>query len=106
MANSSLLLLLLLSALVLAAAVVGANGYAPSPAKTPAPERTTEVVVEGMVYCQSCKYQGTWSLSEAEPIPSAKVSVICKNYRHHVSYYKVKPYCVATDIQNKKCRLN
>ncbi|KAJ0102983.1 hypothetical protein Patl1_06659 [Pistacia atlantica] len=26
-----------------------------------------------MVYCQSCEHYGTWSLSEAETIASAKV---------------------------------
>lgn len=54
----------------------------------PAAEQKVDVVVEGMVYCQSCKNFGTWSLSDAEPIPSAKVSVICKNQRDQVSYYK------------------
>ncbi|XP_030534335.1 non-classical arabinogalactan protein 30 [Rhodamnia argentea] len=50
--------------------------------------RATEVVVEGMVYCQSCKYFGTWSLAEAKPIGAAKVSVVCKNYKNRVTYYK------------------
>lgn len=50
--------------------------------------KAVEVVVEGMVYCQSCKYFGTWSLAEAKPIGSAKVSVVCKNYRKRVTYYK------------------
>ncbi|GMN29737.1 hypothetical protein TIFTF001_051742, partial [Ficus carica] len=48
-------------------------------------EKTADVVVEGVVYCQSCDRFGTWSLTGAEPIPSAKVSVICKNYRGQVS---------------------
>ena len=47
-----------------------------------------DVVVEGMVYCQSCKAFGTWSLTGAKPIPAAKVSVICKNHKDRVSYYK------------------
>ncbi|XP_044507848.1 non-classical arabinogalactan protein 30 [Mangifera indica] len=55
---------------------------------TPAVGKTVDVVVEGMVYCQSCKHYGTWSLSEAEPIASAKVSVVCKNEKDQVSYYK------------------
>ncbi|KAJ0045863.1 hypothetical protein Pint_06560 [Pistacia integerrima] len=53
-----------------------------------ATERKVDVVVEGMVYCQSCEHYGTWSLSEAETIASAKVSVICKNEKDQVSYYK------------------
>ena len=51
-------------------------------------EKKTEVVVEGMVYCQSCDNYGSWSLSKAEPIASAKVSVICKNKKDQVSFYK------------------
>ncbi|GMN41247.1 hypothetical protein TIFTF001_010468 [Ficus carica] len=47
-------------------------------------EKTADVVVEGVVYCQGCDRFGTWSLTGAEPIPSAKVSVICKNYRGQV----------------------
>ncbi|KAF8036870.1 hypothetical protein BT93_C2558 [Corymbia citriodora subsp. variegata] len=50
--------------------------------------KPVEIVVEGMVYCQSCKYFGTWSLDEAKPVGSAKVSVVCKNYKNRVTYYK------------------
>jgi hypothetical protein len=53
------------------------------------PVKKIDVVVEGMVYCQSCEHAGSWSLSGAKPIPAAKVSVICKNYKDQVSYYKV-----------------
>ncbi|XP_028803805.1 non-classical arabinogalactan protein 30-like [Neltuma alba] len=59
-----------------------ANDYAPT-------EKKTEVVVEAMVYCQSCDQYGTWSLTGAKPIAGAKVSVTCKNYKGQVSYYKV-----------------
>lgn len=52
------------------------------------PEKKIEVVVEGIVYCQSCEAAGTWSLTGAKPIPAAKVSVICKNHKDQVSYYK------------------
>ncbi|XP_061351757.1 non-classical arabinogalactan protein 30-like [Gastrolobium bilobum] len=52
-------------------------------------EKKVDVVVEAMVYCQSCEHFGTWSLTGAKPIPSAKVSVTCKNNKGHVSYYKV-----------------
>ncbi|KAK3042905.1 hypothetical protein RJ639_001178 [Escallonia herrerae] len=51
-------------------------------------DRHVHVVVEGMVYCQSCERSGTWSLTGAEPIPAAKVSVICKDHKNRVSYYK------------------
>ncbi|XP_002528329.2 non-classical arabinogalactan protein 30 [Ricinus communis] len=53
-----------------------------------ASEKKVDVVVEGKVYCQSCDHYGSWSLSEAEPIPSAKVSVICRNHLRQVSFYK------------------
>ncbi|KAK4579570.1 hypothetical protein RGQ29_029298 [Quercus rubra] len=36
-----------------------------------------------------CEHSGSWSLSEAKPIPAANISVICKNYKDQVSYYKV-----------------
>ncbi|KAL7253449.1 hypothetical protein ACSBR1_007895 [Camellia fascicularis] len=60
--------------------------YENVPAK--AVEKNVDVVVEGMVYCQSCEHFGTWSMSGAELISAAKVSVICKDYRNRVSYYK------------------
>ncbi|KAL4308508.1 hypothetical protein GQ457_01G026630 [Hibiscus cannabinus] len=72
---------LLLSALLLLPLALAA--YEPAPQ-----EKKTEVVVEGMVYCQSCDNYGSWSLSKAEPIASAKVSVVCKNQRGQVSFYK------------------
>ncbi|CAI0415706.1 unnamed protein product [Linum tenue] len=52
------------------------------------PQKKSDVVVEGVVYCQSCKYAGSWSLTGAKTIPSARVSVTCKNSRHQVSFYK------------------
>jgi len=45
-------------------------------------------VVEGMVYCQSCKDLGTESLSGAVSIPYATVSVTCTNHKNQVFYYK------------------
>ena len=63
---------------------VAANEYAPAKPV----EKKVDVVVEGIVYCQSCDQFGTWSLTGSEPIPSAKVSVVCKNHRGQVSYYK------------------
>ncbi|XP_077217481.1 non-classical arabinogalactan protein 30-like [Tasmannia lanceolata] len=47
-----------------------------------------EVVMEGVVYCQTCQSFGTWSLAGAEPIASAKVGVVCKDYKDRVSFYK------------------
>lgn len=78
---------LLVAVLVLLASTAVADYTHPD--KPTPPKRTTDIVVEGMVYCQNCKYSGAWNLDEAEPIKSAKVSVICKNYKHHVSFYKV-----------------
>jgi len=72
-------LLILLSVLMAFPAIIAADQ----------PEKKIDVVVEGVVYCQSCENAGTWSLSGAKPIPAAKVSVVCKNYKDQVSYYKV-----------------
>ncbi|KAF5752588.1 pistil-specific extensin-like protein [Tripterygium wilfordii] len=76
---SSILLLLPLAFPSLAA-------YETTPIKTP--ETHIDVVVEGMVYCQSCDHYGSWSMVGAEPVPSAKVSIICKNHKNKVSFYK------------------
>ncbi|CAK9135817.1 unnamed protein product [Ilex paraguariensis] len=51
-------------------------------------EKHVDVVVEGMVYCQICDHLGKWSLAGAEPIPAAKISVVCKDHKNQVSYYK------------------
>ncbi|CAN1812071.1 Non-classical arabinogalactan protein 30 [Linum perenne] len=51
-------------------------------------KKISEVVVEGVVYCQSCHNSGSWSLSGANPLHSATVSVICKNSHKQVSFYK------------------
>lgn len=57
-------------------------------ATTKTMEKKVDVVVEGMVYCQSCNKFGSWSLTGSTPISAAKVSVICKNQKNQVSYYK------------------
>ncbi|KAL4189646.1 hypothetical protein AMTRI_Chr08g166380 [Amborella trichopoda] len=46
------------------------------------------VVVEGMVYCQSCELKGTHSLAEAKPIAGAKVGVACKDEKGRVKWYQ------------------
>ncbi|KAL9662966.1 hypothetical protein QQ045_027802 [Rhodiola kirilowii] len=51
-------------------------------------DTTVDVVVEGVVYCQSCKLHGTWNLDGAIPLHKAKVSVRCKDHKGRVSYYK------------------
>lgn len=67
-----------------------ANGYSPPPPTTVYPTvKTVEAAVEGMVYCQSCDKYGSWSLAGAEAIPGAKISIICKNHKQQVSFYKV-----------------
>ncbi|KAL6003172.1 hypothetical protein ACLOJK_023395 [Asimina triloba] len=53
-----------------------------------ASDEVVEPVVEGMVYCQNCSYIGSWSLKAARAIPSAKVSVVCKDHKGRVSFYK------------------
>ncbi|XP_065872001.1 non-classical arabinogalactan protein 30 [Euphorbia lathyris] len=51
-------------------------------------DQKTEVIIEGMVYCQSCNHFGSWSLTDAKPIASSKISVICKNQWKQVNYYR------------------
>ncbi|KAF3433364.1 hypothetical protein FNV43_RR24466 [Rhamnella rubrinervis] len=87
MAHSSQLLILISSLLLLPLAFPSTTAY--EDASTKPVEKKTDVVVEGMVYCQSCESFGTWSLSGAEPLPSAKLSVICKRDNGQVSFYKV-----------------
>ncbi|KAM7269970.1 hypothetical protein ACFE04_029184 [Oxalis oulophora] len=59
-----------------------------APASVEKKKKHSEVVVEGMVYCQSCEHKGSSCLTDATPIPSARISVICKNKKKHISYYK------------------
>ncbi|CAB4301416.1 unnamed protein product [Prunus armeniaca] len=82
-------LIILISTLLLiplAFPSIAATEY--DPKKPEEAQKKIDVVVEGMIYCQSCDHYGTWSLTDAEPIPSAKVSVICKNHKDQVSFYK------------------
>ncbi|KAK4277800.1 hypothetical protein QN277_015741 [Acacia crassicarpa] len=79
---SSYLVTLTLLLLLAAFSSTEANDYAPT-------EKKTEVVVEAMVYCQSCDQYGSWSLAGAKPVAAAKVSVTCKNQMGQVGYYKV-----------------
>lgn len=71
MASSQLVLIIFL---LLALAIPLTIAYDNVPIKSV--EKTAQVVVEGMVYCQSCDNYGSWSLSGAKPIAEAKVSVI------------------------------
>ncbi|KAI4339156.1 hypothetical protein MLD38_024127 [Melastoma candidum] len=57
-------------------------------ASVPTGGSVVEVIIEGMVYCQNCMHYGTRSLAGAEPIAAAKVSVICRNYKNRITYYK------------------
>jgi hypothetical protein len=84
MASSLLVVLFSLLLLPLAFPSIAAIGDVP----TKTTENKTEVVVEGIVYCQSCEHVGTWSLTGAKPIPSAKVGVVCKDHNKRVSFYK------------------
>ncbi|KAJ6350401.1 hypothetical protein OIU78_006549 [Salix suchowensis] len=75
------------SLLLVSVAFVSATAHYETTPTEPV-EKQLDVVVEGMVYCQSCIYSGSWSLTGAEPIPSAQVSVTCKNVKKEVTYYK------------------
>ncbi|XP_021769480.1 non-classical arabinogalactan protein 30-like [Chenopodium quinoa] len=86
--------LFLLSVLLLAVAVTyaSADGYGEHKSSYPKPyappKIVSDVVVEGVVYCQSCKHSGSWSFQDAKPIGGAIVSVTCRNYRNRITYYK------------------
>ncbi|GAA0173605.1 hypothetical protein LIER_27185 [Lithospermum erythrorhizon] len=51
------------------------------------PQKYVDLVVEGVVYCQSCDKRGMWSLTGAKPIEKATISVICKDHRNRVIFY-------------------
>ncbi|KAL3521247.1 hypothetical protein ACH5RR_019396 [Cinchona calisaya] len=70
--------------LSLAYALTSANEQVPAKPV----EKYVDVVVEGVVYCQSCERYGTWSLSGAKPISNSTISVICIDYKKRVSFYK------------------
>ncbi|RWR81352.1 non-classical arabinogalactan protein 30-like protein [Cinnamomum micranthum f. kanehirae] len=51
-------------------------------------KKTIDVVVEGVVYCQSCDHAGTSYLIGATPIEFGRVGVSCKDHKGRVSFYK------------------
>ncbi|KAK1270858.1 hypothetical protein QJS04_geneDACA006010 [Acorus gramineus] len=78
MSKTLLPLLLLLSSLTISLAHPQPSSSSSSPA----------IVIEGMVYCQSCARAGSWSLTDSKNITSAKVGVACKDPKNRVRYYK------------------
>ncbi|KAI3470913.1 hypothetical protein Pfo_027576 [Paulownia fortunei] len=74
--------------LFLSMAIQSITAHEPVPQPPKPAEKPVDVVVEGVVYCQSCNRYGTWSLTGAKPIESATISVICKDHRNRVSFYK------------------
>ncbi|XP_022721115.1 non-classical arabinogalactan protein 31-like [Durio zibethinus] len=63
--------------------------YPPShpPAKPPTypkPPVRSLVAVQGVVYCESCKYAGVGTLLGAKPIPGAIVKLTCKNTKYNL----------------------
>ncbi|KAK6145534.1 hypothetical protein DH2020_022354 [Rehmannia glutinosa] len=85
MASGHLITIIPLFVLLLSMAIhpITAHVAPPKPVEKP-----VDVVVEGIVYCQSCKTYGSWSLTGANPIKAATVSVICKDHRNRVSFYR------------------
>lgn len=86
-----------LSFLLSAVLLVSALAFFPSTsAKTPveidnskAPNKNIHVVVEGMVYCQSCNQMGSWKVSHDNPIRDASVSIFCRGDDNGgVNFYK------------------
>ncbi|KAL0401170.1 UNVERIFIED_CONTAM: Non-classical arabinogalactan protein 31 [Sesamum latifolium] len=74
--------------LFLLLAIHPTTAHEPVPQQPKVVEKAVDVVVEGTVYCQSCKNYGTWTVEGAKPIQAATISVICKDHRNRVSYYK------------------
>ncbi|GAA0143278.1 hypothetical protein LIER_04002 [Lithospermum erythrorhizon] len=58
------------------------------PAKSRPQKMYVELVVEGVVFCQCCARRGMWSFTGAKPIENSTVSVICKDHRNKVIFYK------------------
>ncbi|XP_074266459.1 non-classical arabinogalactan protein 30 [Silene latifolia] len=82
---------LLISSVLLVALVfpyVAASDYSVSSPPAKPYDKKNDVIVEGIVYCQSCDYSGTWSLEDAEPISGATISVICRKNSGRINYYK------------------
>ncbi|KAM0953645.1 hypothetical protein DsansV1_C01g0002171 [Dioscorea sansibarensis] len=74
--------------LILLPTIITANPETSHSEKTPNTSKVP-IIIEGMVMCQSCKHAGTWSLAEAKPQPSAKVSISCKDHKNRVKHYQV-----------------
>lgn len=74
--------------LVLSLAIHSTTANEPAPQLPKLPEKVIDVVVEGVVHCQSCGQYGSWDLKGGKPIEAATISVICKDHRNRVSFYK------------------
>ncbi|KAI3458511.1 hypothetical protein Pfo_015174 [Paulownia fortunei] len=86
MASNQLISVIPFLCLSLAIHLTTAHEPVPQPPKLA--EKAVDVVVEGAVYCQSCEHYGTWTLTGAKPIEAATISVICKDHRNRISFYK------------------
>lgn len=58
------------------------------PRKASDSEKNINVVVEAMVYCQSCDLVGSQKISYGNPINGAVISVLCIDVENDVNYYK------------------
>ncbi|KAI3994313.1 hypothetical protein MKX01_012570 [Papaver californicum] len=67
---------LISSLLFLSLGLIAVNAVKEAAVHKTSEEKNVDIAVEGIVYCQSCNAHGTWSLTGAKPINSAKVSVI------------------------------
>ncbi|KAF3642364.1 putative two-component response regulator ARR1-like [Capsicum annuum] len=79
--------LVLITSLLLALAFPPMTAYDNVPAKSV--EKTAQVVVEGMVYCQSCDNYGSWSLSGAKSIAAAKMKMATYLHRWMASKWDI-----------------
>ncbi|KAG6501953.1 hypothetical protein ZIOFF_041837 [Zingiber officinale] len=76
---------LLLLALAVAAVTASSSTYNST--------KKVVAVAEGLVYCQKCKYAGTWNLHGARPLAGAKVTITCRTPHRRVVFHRA----VSTD---------
>lgn len=68
--------------------VLGSAHVFPAAAADVEAQKKVVVAVEGLVSCQDCGSVGTWNLAGAKPLPSARVSITCRDHRNRVVLYK------------------